>query len=313
MFEVTYDEKLGDKVNKHIYEDLAVMRKIVGDAIRKNEQGEIITDVDTDRFIQSKKINLHSIYKPQTYTKFYENNIQFLVLGYVDFPKRNKKYRLRLSLINTKNGTFVLDQYRLMNKGSSAIRKAVTELSKNFVHKIRTGDYLSYKDAVVYKVGDIGPAGGIIFYAKSGLIDGWRYLEASPAESEFKSSWGYSKNDESGPYASGNGTAIGEGFPNTRILSHLLFEAGETRGAAFFCSALTIGGFEDWFLPSRDELNLMYKNLSKHKLGNFLGDAYWSSSQSTEKNVWFQTFNNGRQYYTGIKTDVLYVRAIRQF
>ena len=36
--------------------------------------------------------------------------------------------------------------------------------------------------AVDYKIGDEGPAGGVIFYDKGEYSDGWRYLEAAPAD-----------------------------------------------------------------------------------------------------------------------------------
>ena len=43
--------------------------------------------------------------------------------------------------------------------------------------------------AAVYKVGDTGPAGGIVFYDKGNNSGGWRYLEAAPEDSE-KGNWG---------------------------------------------------------------------------------------------------------------------------
>ena len=36
--------------------------------------------------------------------------------------------------------------------------------------------------AIDYKIGDEGPAGGVIFYDKGEYSDGWRYLEAAPAD-----------------------------------------------------------------------------------------------------------------------------------
>jgi hypothetical protein len=42
-----------------------------------------------------------------------------------------------------------------------------------------------------YKIGDTGPAGGIVFYDKGFVSDGWRYLEATPAGTEFTADWGW--------------------------------------------------------------------------------------------------------------------------
>jgi hypothetical protein len=41
-----------------------------------------------------------------------------------------------------------------------------------------------------YKVGDIGPAGGWIFYDTGQVTDGWCYLETAPVEAEFTAEWG---------------------------------------------------------------------------------------------------------------------------
>lgn len=59
-----------------------------------------------------------------------------------------------------------------------------------------------------YKIGSDGPAGGIVFYDKGSVSDGWRYLEAAP--SDFAYSW------EGVPLAGGYkiDTATGNVIPN---------------------------------------------------------------------------------------------------
>jgi hypothetical protein len=75
-------------------------------------------------------------------------------------------------------------------------------------------------------------------------------------------------------------------------------------------------GYNDWFLPSKDELDLMYKNLKAKGLGEFGNNVYWSSSEYTNKNAWEQNFSNGIQYDIYFSYGKAYpysVRAVRAF
>ena len=80
------------------------------------------------------------------------------------------------------------------------------------------------------------------------------------------------------------GTAIGSGKQNTADMVAACAEGGS---AALLCSSLTVNGVGGWFLPSRDELVLMYRNLKAAGAGGFhdegLSDnvSYWASSQQT--------------------------------
>jgi hypothetical protein len=90
-------------------------------------------------------------------------------------------------------------------------------------------------------------------------------------------------------------------------------ETRETRvSVALICRALIINGFSDWFLPSKDELNLMYVNLHLQGIGGFLGTWYWSSSQVTASVASIQNFHNGNQH-TDSKVRQNRVRAVRRF
>jgi hypothetical protein len=159
---------------------------------------------------------------------------------------------------------------------------------------------------VVYKVGDRGPAGGIIFYDKGMFFNDWQYLEAAPADLD-GAQWAV--NDQS---ISGTGTAVGTGKRNTE----LIVERIGNGTAAQLCDALEFLGYNDWFLPSQDELDLMYRNLKQRGLGNFLNSEYWSSSYDSSRALgdtsWGQNFSNGSKVYMW-QTKAASVRAVRQF
>ena len=78
------------------------------------------------------------------------------------------------------------------------------------------------------------------------------------------------------------------------------------------CEELEINGYTDWYLPSKDELNLLIK--SKDQIGGFdyiNHYNYWSSSEYGSDDAWFQDANgNQGPYY---KPSTYYVRAVRAF
>lgn len=71
------------------------------------------------------------------------------------------------------------------------------------------------------------------------------------------------------------------------------------------CAALG----KDWRLPTKEELNSLYKN--KEKLGGFASDIYWSSSENYMHYAWIQHFRDGMQYNPTNDTSKFYVRAVR--
>ncbi|MDR1900055.1 MAG: hypothetical protein LBQ55_08615 [Treponema sp.] len=162
-----------------------------------------------------------------------------------------------------------------------------------------------------YKIGDTGPAGGIVFYDKGNNSGGWRYLEAAPVGNEFKAQWG--ERDVT------TGTELGTGKDNTQRIRVVLEQEGALTRAAPRCAQLNINGFTDWFLPSKAELAWMYVNLKSNNLGDFSNDWYWSSSDVTDDGLWngawSQRFIDGHQEGSWVhnKAKTYSVRAIRQF
>ena len=135
-------------------------------------------------------------------------------------------------------------------------------------------------------VGDTGPGGGIVFYVHANctfacgetLNQNCTYLEAAPVEDEVQRTWATGGN-QSAAVSGADGTANGTGEQNT---ADIVAQSGNVAAtsAAVYCSELVSGGQSDWFLPSKDELNLMYTNLhsASTPLGGFSTGAYWSSS-----------------------------------
>jgi len=158
-----------------------------------------------------------------------------------------------------------------------------------------------------YKIGDIGPAGGIVFFDRGFYGDGWRCLEAAPAGSEFTAQWGAFQHDIANTV-----TAIGFGKQNTQLVTEQLKASGETNRATQICASLEINKYKDWFIPSRDELDLMYKNLKQKGLGGFSGGIYISSLQFNNNHTLGQIFSEGSQGGYN-KSYTLNVRAVRAF
>jgi hypothetical protein len=157
-----------------------------------------------------------------------------------------------------------------------------------------------------YSLGDSGPADGIIFYDKNEYTNGWRYLEAAPASTEFSAEWG------SYTYVAGTEIVVGSGKRNTELIVAALEENGK---AAQLCANLNVNGHKDWFLPSMSELDLLYKNLKLMGLGSFKDDWYWSSSASEYGSIaaWAQKFSDGSRNDYNHKGNAYLVRAVRAF
>ena len=135
------------------------------------------------------------------------------------------------------------------------------------------------QESQVYKVGDTGPAGGLVFIDRGENAEGWRYLEAAPAEFEFQANW---------------------------------------NSAVDVVKLLNINGFTSWRLPTRDELSFMYLNLKQNGLGNFSDESYWSSTQEPGivTLTMYHHFGNGLVLPAdrlGRGLVSLKVRAVREF
>jgi hypothetical protein len=71
-----------------------------------------------------------------------------------------------------------------------------------------------------------------------------------------------------------------------------------------------LGGYSDWYLPSKNELNQLYNN--KVAIGGFANSNYWSSTENLSYYAFFQDVGDGNQYF-GSKDYYYKLRAVRAF
>jgi hypothetical protein len=174
----------------------------------------------------------------------------------------------------------------------------------------------------VCNVGDTGPGGGIVFYkAVSAFACGptrsnnCYYLEAAPAtwsggsDATISVSWSGNTTQSVGSAGGDTATATGIGWGYRNTLAAIA-QSNTSNKAVTLARAYNGGGLSDWFLPSRDELNLIYTN--RVIIGGTSTNSYWSSSEASSTNTWMTSFSDGSNWSNG-KSGGDRLRPIRAF
>jgi hypothetical protein len=183
---------------------------------------------------------------------------------------------------------------------------------------------------VAHAIGD-SYQGGIIFWidasGQHGLITsitdqstGIRWY-ADPAFNANTMAYGGKNNANFGGMGGiSTSGGVGGGKTNTILIISVQGFGDGNNYAARLCNeySVTSGGvtYEDWYLPSIDELNLMDLNVgvrsSLSNIANFSTGVYWSSSEVSSTNAISQHLNGGMQRSQS-KSTLNSVRAIRAF
>jgi hypothetical protein len=151
--------------------------------------------------------------------------------------------------------------------------------------------------------------GGIVAYifqpGDPGYAEGeFHALIAAAGDQSASAPWGCP-----GTLVSTTSTSLSSGQANTTAIVNACVTAGI---AARICDDLDLGGFDDWFLPSKDELNKLY--LNRAAIGGFAAARYWSSSEligGFGDRAWFHHFGTNEVDIT-IKGTEYRVRAVRK-
>jgi len=151
--------------------------------------------------------------------------------------------------------------------------------------------------------------GGIIFYMDPSEV-GTGLVSAASDQTTF-AQWGCIGTLIDGA----DDTGIGSGNQNT---SDIILGCTTIGIVAEICTNLSLNGYTDWFLPSKDELNEMYTKIGpgaaapNTNIGNFSDSWYWSSSEYDDDRAWSRKFSDGSQFNRQ-KYSNLPARAIRAF
>lgn len=196
---------------------------------------------------------------------------------------------------------------------TASVFAQTTQKSKNQPVILNSSDQLN---AISYKVGDFAH-GGIVFWVDATKQHG---LVCAKTDQITQVRWSagtftYTMALGDGPLAGKMNTAIiianqGRGDGNTyaaRICNELQVTAGSKT-------------YGDWYLPSREELNLMYQNkatidaTANLKQGSAFASAYyWSSTENTDNGAWLHDFTNGGSLSMSKNLTTVRVRAVRSF
>jgi len=289
-----------------VKEDAIAIRNLVRTNIVSSNKFVVVTRDEIDKLLANQKIQVSSISSAENLKKLQMTTISYIVTGTVD--AMDNDYSVTISLLDVSNGQISCQTSQFMSNASADIYDKTAVLVSKFQKDLST------RPGKTYKIGDIGPAGGFVFYDKGYISDGWRYLEAAPPGTEFF----HEINDIFKGDGYNQRTEVGSGKRNTQYIVEQLNKEGKRNYVAQRCVEMDINGYKDWFLPSIDELDLMYKNLKQKGLGGFKDYNYGSSSMNYDDGYemwlqWYQDFANGEwsTYFKGVGVEAY--RAIRAF
>lgn len=205
--------------------------------------------------------------------------------------------------------------YSQVSSGTNVVFPTMTEKQRDGIFKPVEGMVIynkeakkpQYYDGSNWKFFDVSGhyigelyGGGIIFYIDPSGDHG---LICAPTDQSNSAEWGFFEKQRGA-----NGYDVGTGKSNTeKIVAN-----SDKETAASICYNLHLGGYDDWFLPSQEELILMHHNLKLKGIGDFIEDNYWSSTETDFNNAWEYHF--GRAYPTeGNVSTPAFVRAVRAF
>lgn len=185
--------------------------------------------------------------------------------------------------------------------------------------KTESGEFLS--DAFTFKteaipqepfsLGDKGPGGGIVFFDGGDYSKGYRYMEARSLEAAFYDNFVWSPLEFR---LIGTSRNFGTGETNTDIYLQKILNTNPLN-AFYSASVFEENGYRDWFIPSVEELKVVFENLSREQIlqefKRINSDRFLSSSEVDRERVYLVNAENQAESisFKGIGHNVIVVRV----
>lgn len=144
--------------------------------------------------------------------------------------------------------------------------------------------------------------------------DGNEKMYAAAVDAPSTMAWGQTGTDTAMENCITNNPGTQDSCSTGAVNTTLLAALGGSYAAATYCDTLDAHGHDDWYLPSQNELDVVYDNLKAGQPAGTHGFQvayYWSSSEANSNTAWGQDFGNGNQNYYG-KTFSFRVRCVRR-